>query len=78
MPVDGDKFFNKHIGVVGSTGSGKSNTIAKIIQNAVSLKNNEYDGLNNSHVIIFDIHAEYPNSFPNSNKLNVDDLVIPY
>lgn len=26
VPVDGDKFFNKHIGVVGSTGSGKSHT----------------------------------------------------
>lgn len=78
VPVDGDKFFNKHIGVVGSTGSGKSNTIATIIQKAVSLKSNVYQGLNNSHVVMFDIHAEYPAAFPDSNKLNVDDLIIPY
>ena len=38
VPVDGNKFFNKHIAIVGSTGSGKSNTIAKIIQKAVEEK----------------------------------------
>jgi flagellar biosynthesis GTPase FlhF len=32
VPVDGDRFFNKHLAVVGSTGSGKSHTIAKIIE----------------------------------------------
>lgn len=78
VPVDGDKFFNKHIGIVGSTGSGKSHTISTILQGAVSQKYNAYDGLNNSHIIIFDIHAEYPAAFPSSNKLNVDDIVIPY
>lgn len=78
VPVDGDKFFNKHIGIVGSTGSGKSNMIATVIQKAVSLKSSEYEGLNNSHVVIFDIHAEYPAAFPNSNKLNIDELIIPY
>ena len=78
VPVDGDKFFNKHIGIVGSTGSGKSHTIATIIQKAVSQKSNGFAGLNNSHVIVFDIHAEYPSAFPLSNKLNVDDIILPY
>ncbi|WP_244107263.1 helicase HerA domain-containing protein [Burkholderia anthina] len=27
VPVDGDRFFNKHLAVVGSTGAGKSHTI---------------------------------------------------
>lgn len=78
VPIDGDKFFNKHIGIVGSTGSGKSCTIATIIQKAISEKNGSYAGLNNSHVIIFDIHAEYPAAFPQSNQLNIDDIVLPY
>ncbi len=34
VPVHGDKFFNKHIAVVGATGSGKSHTIASILLRA--------------------------------------------
>jgi len=52
IPVNGNKFFNKHIAIVGSTGSGKSHTVCKIIQNAVKEKNGEFS-LNNSHIIIF-------------------------
>ncbi len=39
VPVDGNKFFNKHIAIVGSTGSGKSHSLAKILQEAISSKN---------------------------------------
>lgn len=35
IAVDGDKFFSKHIAVVGSTGSGKSGTVAKILQEGI-------------------------------------------
>ena len=77
VPVDGDRFFNKHIAVVGSTGSGKSHTIAKIIQSAVSAKDGEY-GLNNSHVVIFDIHSEYRAAFPDANFLDASTLTLPY
>jgi hypothetical protein len=34
VPVDGNRFFNKHIAVVGSTGSGKSHAMARLIQTA--------------------------------------------
>ena len=54
VPVDGNRFFNKHIAVVGSTGAGKSHTIARIIQSAVAAKDGNY-ALNNSHVVIFEI-----------------------
>ncbi len=77
VPVNGNKFFNKHIAVVGSTGSGKSHTVAKIIQNAVAGKNGDF-ALNNSHVIIFDIHAEYKSAFPKANFIDVSNLALPY
>ena len=35
LNLDGNAFFGKHIGIVGSTGSGKSCTVAKILQEAV-------------------------------------------
>ena len=38
VPVDGDKFFNKHIAVVGSTGSGKSHSVASLFKNAICSK----------------------------------------
>ena len=77
MPVDGNRFFNKHIAVVGSTGAGKSHTITKIIQNAVAAKDGEYS-LNNSHVVIFDIHSEYRTAFPSANFLDASNLKLPY
>ncbi len=78
VPVDGDKFFNKHIAIVGSTGSGKSHTVAKIIQTAVNSKESTYEGLNNSHIVIFDIHSEYKAAFPNANNIDIDNLILPY
>lgn len=77
VPINGNKFFNKHIAIVGSTGSGKSHTLAKIIQNAVSEKNGEFS-LNNSHVIIFDIHSEYKSAFPDANFIDNSNLTLPY
>jgi len=77
IPVDGNKFFNKHISIVGSTGSGKSHTVAKILQNVVNEKSGKFN-LNNSHIIIFDIHSEYKSAFPEANCLDIDNLVLPY
>jgi energy-coupling factor transporter ATP-binding protein EcfA2 len=77
VPVNGNKFFNKHIAIVGSTGSGKSHTLAKIIQKATAEKNGDF-GLNNSHIIIFDIHSEYKTAFPNANYIDISNLILPY
>jgi len=77
IPVDGNKFFNKHIAVVGSTGSGKSHTLATIIQKATSEKTGSF-ALNNSHIVIFDIHSEYQAAFPDSNLIDMNNLVLPY
>lgn len=77
VPVNGNKFFNKHIAVVGSTGSGKSHTLATVIQNAVKEKNGDFS-LNNSHVIVFDIHSEYKSAFPSANHIDISNLILPY
>lgn len=78
VPVNGNKFFNKHIAIIGSTGSGKSHTVAKIIQSAINGKSGEFTGLNNSHVVIFDIHSEYHAAFPHANYISIDNLILPY
>jgi len=80
VPVDGDRFFSKHIAVVGSTGSGKSCTVAKVLQEGIKsgLAGKAAGTLNNSHIIIFDIHGEYAAAFPNANILDVEQLVLPY
>ena len=48
----------------------KSHTVAKIIQKAVNEKEGDFT-LNNSHIIIFDIHSEYKSAFPDSNNLTI-------
>jgi DNA helicase HerA-like ATPase len=77
VPINGNKFFNKHIAVVGSTGSGKSHTLATVIQKAVAEKGGDFS-LNNSHVIVFDIHSEYKSAFPSANHIDISNLVLPY
>ncbi|ABQ06701.1 ATP-binding protein [Flavobacterium johnsoniae] len=78
VPVSGNKFFNKHFAIVGSTGSGKSHTVAKILQEALIAKKGSYEGLNNSHIVIFDIHGEYKTAFPQANYIDIQNLVLPY
>ncbi|HHX7272238.1 TPA: ATP-binding protein [Yersinia enterocolitica] len=77
IPVDGDKFFNKHIAITGSTGSGKSHTVARIINNAM-LYEKEKNKQNNSHIVIFDLHSEYASAFPHENLLSIHKLNLPY
>ncbi len=86
--VDGNKFFGKHIAVVGSTGSGKSCAVARLLQNIMKISdghNQNVDSLKNSHVIIFDIHSEYQSAFKladeekfSVNSLDVEKLCLPY
>lgn len=49
--LDGNKFFQRHAIIVGSTGSGKSWTVAKILE-----KSSKLCSVNS---IVFDIHGEY-------------------
>ncbi|GAB2877148.1 ATP-binding protein [Microbulbifer echini] len=49
--LNGNKFFQRHAFIGGSTGAGKSWATAKIIEQVAHLKN--------SNAIIFDLHGEY-------------------
>ena len=78
--LEGNQFFNKHIAVVGSTGAGKSCTVAKILQSGIerTQKQKNEDIQNNSRIIIFDLHGEYKEAFPNCKYLSVSELKLPY
>lgn len=88
LKVNGDRFFSKHIAIVGSTGSGKSCTVARILQDVVGIAAQKNDNLgkqNNSHIVIFDIHDEYTAAFAlhedekfTLNRLDIDSLCLPY
>ena len=49
--LDGNKLFQRHAVIAGSTGSGKSYTVATIIEQVSKLKA--------CNAIVFDIHGEY-------------------
>ena len=34
--------------------------------------------MNNSHIIIFDIHSEYKSAFPYANFIDINNLILPY
>lgn len=88
MKIHGDRFFSKHVAIVGSTGSGKSCTVARILQDVVGIANEKNTNIgkqNNSHVVVFDIHDEYTAAFTlqekqtfTLNRLDIDSLQLPY
>ena len=43
-------------------------------------KQGEYEdeGLNNSHIVIFDIHSEYKTAFPQARFIDITNLKLPY
>ncbi|HLP57678.1 MAG TPA: ATP-binding protein, partial [Candidatus Deferrimicrobium sp.] len=49
--LEGNKLFQRHAALLGSTGSGKSWTVAKILEKAAQLPT--------ANIIVFDLHGEY-------------------
>ena len=69
--LDANKFFGKHIAILGSSGSGKSCAVASILQ-----KVSKYPDTN---IIILDIHNEYSKAFEGScNHLEIAEFELPY
>lgn len=68
IDVSIDSFFNIHSAVLGNSGSGKSNTIAHIIQEIHTKENHSATG---SRVLIFDVNGEYKQAFTNDDDQNI-------
>lgn len=49
--IDGDKLFQRHAALLGSTGSGKSYTVSAILEQAAQLEH--------ANIILLDLHGEY-------------------
>lgn len=61
IDIPWDKLFNTHMGIFGNTGSGKSNTLAKLYTELLDNRNNKIatDFNNNSKFIVIDFNGEY-------------------
>ncbi len=73
LPVylDLDKLILRHSAILGSTGSGKSNTTAHILKSIT--QNNQ-----GSRIVLIDIHGEYKDAFPDDAKvLRINDATNP-
>ena len=80
--LDPSSMFGRHVAILGQTGSGKSWTVASLIQKAVAV-------MPKAHIIVLDLHGEYcwkredgtrHYAFPDSMVRHVDarELEIPY
>ncbi|MFI4276970.1 ATP-binding protein [Klebsiella pneumoniae] len=78
--VDGNKLFQRHAALLGSTGSGKSWTVASILERSSRLPS--------SNLVVFDLHGEYKEltyakqlRIPGPDEVDIDDdslLFLPY
>ena len=73
--VDLHRLILRHSAILGSTGSGKSNSVVAILKNIIS----QYP---NSRIVLVDPHGEYGSAFPDANILRINDkdnpLYIPF
>lgn len=80
--LDGNKFFQRHAVIVGGTGSGKSWTVANVLESASKLKS--------VNCIVLDLHGEYTPlsgldnvsllkiAGPSDDCTNPDNIFLPY
>ncbi len=73
--VDIHKLILRHCAILGSTGSGKSNTTVSILKAIL-------DDYNGSRVVLVDPHGEYASAFPDAKVFKINDeanpLYIPF
>lgn len=69
VKINIDKFFGFHFAVFGNTGAGKSNTVARILQN-VFVK--DHYSAKGAKFVIIDSNGEYNKAFSKLNEINQD------
>ncbi len=62
-----NNFFSNHFAILGNTGSGKSCTVARLIQNIFT--SNNYLPVN-ANIFIFDAYGEYTNAFSRISEIS--------
>ena len=67
VKINIDKFFGFHFAVFGNTGAGKSNTVARILQNIFAKENYSAKG---AKFVIIDSNGEYNKAFSRLNETN--------
>lgn len=68
-----------HMSILGNTGSGKSTTVRKLLQEIIEVTQKDEFNPNNANFIIFDVHDEYA-SIPSEYCFSIDvatELAIP-
>lgn len=75
-----NELLGKHTAILGSTGSGKSGTVAAVIHSILERGTTAGYGKWQPRIIILDPHNEYPSAFPAHKRLSTDDgtLTLPY
>jgi DNA helicase HerA-like ATPase len=69
--MDPDKFFSRHVAIVGATGSGKSCAVASILQKVAKLPG--------ARIILLDLHDEYGEAFGElAERVNIGEFELPY
>jgi len=75
-----NELLGKHTAILGSTGSGKSGTVAAILHSILDYGQHANHPKWNPQIIVFDPHNEYGSAFPKHVRLCTDEksLYLPY
>ena len=83
--ISADQLLNRHAAILGSTGAGKSTTVASIIRSLVTYGSDEQKSYPSARILLFDVHGEYSKAFEDIGSVfsatpreGEDRLIIPF
>lgn len=84
VSIDLDKLINRHSAILGSTGSGKSTSVASLLRSIVNKPDGQLQ-TPSSRIILFDLHGEYSSALSEISEVfsvmpsdGENSLIIPY